>query len=39
MQTKRYVFFNGLLFEEMISKYKQLTIDFQELSKKNYTAD
>lgn len=26
--------FNGLLFEEMISKYKQLTIDFQELSKK-----
>lgn len=26
--------FNGLLFEEMISKYKQLTVDFQELSKK-----
>ncbi len=34
MRTKLYAFFNGLLFEEMISKYKQLTIDFQELSKK-----
>lgn len=27
-------FFNGLLFEEMICKYKQLTTEFQELSKK-----
>ncbi|WP_303207916.1 DUF3320 domain-containing protein [Bacteroides oleiciplenus] len=26
--------FNGLLFEEMINKYKLLTIEFQELSKK-----
>lgn len=26
--------FNGLLFEEMINKYKSLTIEFQELSKK-----
>ena len=34
MRTKLYAFSTGLLFEEMISKYKQLTIDFQELSKK-----
>ena len=26
--------FNGLIFEELIQKYKQLTADFQELSKK-----
>lgn len=26
--------FNGLLFEEMINKYRQLTTEFQELSKK-----
>lgn len=26
--------FNGLLFEEIITKYKQLTYEFQELSKK-----
>ena len=26
--------FNGLLFEEMINKYKTLASDFQELSKK-----
>ncbi len=26
--------FNGLIFEELIEKYKQLTADFQELSKK-----
>lgn len=27
-------FFNGLLFDEIIDKYKQLTYEFQELSKK-----